>query len=333
MGNGNTRHVHYCAPELLSTDISGKVYVVTGGNSGVGLVAAQQLVRQGGTVIVACRRMQAGEAAVTAIMKAASKQKRGQAPSQAGGSAVAMELDLASLASVRNFAGEFTKTYDRLDVLINNAGIMATPQAKTKDGFELQFGTNHLGHFLLTQLLTPTLKTTAAAHGGARILCLSSCYHDNAQGRIGQIVLDDLHFESRPYDPWASYAQSKLANLLHARELARRLEGTGVGAVSVHPGFVKTNLATHLGLGYWTRLFADPFLRMQGQIEPWEGAQTTLFCALADSSDLKNGEYYAQYGGTMGGGAGGWPSQSSTAGQDMEMAKKLWDAPEALVAA
>jgi NAD(P)-dependent dehydrogenase (short-subunit alcohol dehydrogenase family) len=190
-----------CPPHLLSTDLSGKTFIVTGGNSGIGFETVAQLAKQGAHVVLACRRPDDGE---QAKLRAMTNQPRGVIE--------VATLDLADLKSVRGFADQFLAKHSHLHGLINNAGVMNTPYGKTKDGFETQIGVNHLGHYLLTELLLPCLKASSPA----RVVILSSCYHDRAVGREGIIHFEDLHFERRKYDGWAAYAQSKLANLLHA---------------------------------------------------------------------------------------------------------------------
>ena len=214
-----------CDPKLFEKDLSGHVYIVTGANSGSGFATSEQLARQGAHVVGACRRVEAGKEAFAEL-------------ENVRGSVEVMALDLASLASVRRFAEAFIAKYDRLDGLVNNAGVMMPPKGCTEDGFETQFGINHLGHFLLTELLLDTLKASAPA----RIVCVSSVAHAGMRGIYGEIDFDDLHFEKREYNPSVAYAQSKLANVLHALDLARRLEGTGVSAFSVHPGWIRSNL-------------------------------------------------------------------------------------------
>jgi retinol dehydrogenase-13 len=185
---------------------------------------------------------------------------------------------------------------------------MNTAAGRTRDGFETQLGTNHLGHYLLTELLLPALEKGAPS----RVVNVSSCYHDVALGRQGRIDFDDLHFERRKYDGWAAYAQSKLANVLHARQLARRLAGRGVTVVSVHPGWVRTNLVRS-SMPVWVQDFVlRPFLRLAGMIEPWEGAQTTLYALLAPDVAAHSGEYYSQRGMYRDRAAnkGGWPLRS-----------------------
>ncbi|MFM8559120.1 MAG: SDR family oxidoreductase [bacterium] len=284
-----------CPPELFERDLSGRTYVITGGNSGIGLVTGGQLARQGAHVILAARRPEAGERARSELLASTPR-----------GSVEAAPLDLASLDSVRSFAARVLSGRDALHGLVNNAGVMNTPRGTTSDGFETQFGTNHLGHFLLTELLLPALQRGAPA----RVVNLSSCYHDQAQGREGRLHFDDLHFENRPYDGWSAYAQSKLANLLHARHLARRVADSGVTAVSVHPGWVRTQLIRH-SLPVWAQdTLLKPLLRMGGMLEPWEGAQTTLYAVL--SPEVENGAYYSQVGFYRDRAAtrGGWPLRS-----------------------
>jgi NAD(P)-dependent dehydrogenase (short-subunit alcohol dehydrogenase family) len=283
-----------CPPDVFQADLTGKTYVVTGANSGIGLVTVQQLARQGATVVLACRRVAEGDAARAAMVE-----------SGVPGTVEVAELDLASLGSVRRFAKGVLERHPRLDGLVNNAGVMNTPKGVTRDGFETQFGVNHLGHFFLTELLLKRLRDTQ----GARVVCLSSCYHDLAQGREGRIDFDDLHFEQRAYDGWAAYAQSKLANVLHARELATRFGAGGLLAFSVHPGWVRTNLIRST-MPVWVQDYLlRPVLRWSGMIEPWEGAQTTLYALLSPEAAAHNGGYFSQTGmyRDKALNAGGWP--------------------------
>lgn len=271
----------YCDETLLMIDLSGKIAVVTGSNSGIGEVTARQLAKQGAEVVLACRDHALAEAAMRRIQKEVPGAKLEWIP-----------LSLGSLASVRAFAAEFTKRHAELHLLINNAGVMNTPPGKTEDGFETQLGVNHLGHFLLTELLLPTLKSSAPS----RIVNLSSCFHDRAMGRPGDIHFDDLFFERTKYDGWTAYAQSKLANLLHAKELSRRLHGTNVTAVSVHPGWVRTRLMRH-SMPIWLQDWVvRPALGLFGQLEPWEGAQATLHAALSPEVPEQAGAYFSQTG-------------------------------------
>lgn len=308
-------------PELLELDLTGKTYVVTGANSGIGLVTAQQLVRQGATVVMGVRRVKEGERVAAGM--------RRDMPSA---SLAVFQLELGDLASVRAFAAEVNRHHPRLQGLVNNAGVMKTPFGRTRDGFETQFGVNHLGHFLLTNLLTGALQAGAPS----RVVNLSSFFHEFSVGRKGEIHFDDLNYRHRKFDSWEAYAQSKLANLLHARELGRRLAGTGITAASVNPGFVRTNLMT-IPLPMWLqRLLVFPALRLAGMIEPWEGAQTTLHALLAPEVEQQSGAYYSQIARYKDKASrqGGWPLRSpNPAAHDDEVAKRLWSASEALVQA
>ncbi len=204
-------------------DQAGRTAVVTGANSGLGLVAARELARAGADVVLACRNTEKGEAAAESI--------RAEVP----GAKVAVEaLDLSSLDSVRDFAERFAAGHESLDLLLNNAGVMAPPRRETADGFELQLGTNHLGHFALTGLLLDKLQ----GREDARVVTVSSTAH-----KMGRIDFDDLQ-RQKHYFRWTAYGQSKLANVLFARELDRRLRAAGstVASLAAHPGYSATNL-------------------------------------------------------------------------------------------
>jgi NAD(P)-dependent dehydrogenase (short-subunit alcohol dehydrogenase family) len=309
----------YCPSDLLSQDLKGKTYIVTGGNSGIGRVTVEQLAKQGATVVLACRRPEDGERVRSEILSSGVK-----------GTIEVLVVDLGDLSSVRAFTQKFLSKYKKLDGLVNNAGVMNTPAGKTKDGFETQFGTNHLGHFLLTELLLDVLKASAPS----RIVNLSSCYHDIAMGRKGEIDFEDLQFEKRKYDGWKAYAQSKLANLLHARELAKRLSGSGVTAVSVHPGWVRTRLI-RMSMPLWLQDFAlKPLLRLGGMIEPWEGTQSTLFALLAPEVVSQSGAFFSQVGlyREKSANKGGWPLRSPNPNaHDDQASQRLYEVSRKLV--
>lgn len=305
------------APSILEKDLSGRVAIVSGANSGIGFVTAEQLAKQGATVVMACRNV---DAAREAVARAKTNQR---------GSLEVMQLDLASPASVRSFAEETLENYDRIDMLVNNAGVMNTRQGRTEDGFETQIGINHLGHFLLTALLLDRIRSSAPS----RIVCVSSSYHVSTPAGESTIDLEDLHFERRKYNGWAAYGQSKLANLLHAKGLAKRLEGTGVTAVSIHPGFVRTRLIRHTIPVFMQNTILRPMFWMMGQIGPWEGTQSTLHCLLDDDVPDHPGAFFSQHGGyRKDQGYGGWPFRSpNPQAHDDELCDKFWELSESLV--
>ncbi len=310
-----------CEPRLLESDLSGRVYLVTGANSGAGLATTEQLARQGAHVVGACRRVDAGEEAFAGFGDVA-------------GSTEVMKLDLGSLTSVRSFAQAFNARHDRLDGLVNNAGIMGPPQGKTEDGFETQFGVNYLGHFLLTELLLDILKASAPS----RIVSVSSVVHVGTRRQVAEIHLDDLNWEKREYDRTMAYAESKLAMVLHASHLARRLEGTGVSVFSIHPGWVRSNLAASMMPGWLNSVWnaaLRPLSGPLGTLSPFEGAQTTLHCLLDDEAPQHSGEYFSQNSvlyPNRENRPGGWPMPSpNPQAHDMELAERLYQRSLGLV--
>lgn len=276
-------------------DQTGRVAIVTGANTGIGLETARELAKMGATVVIASRNATKANSAANDINK-----------DNPPGDVLVMLLDLADLGSVRAFAGEFRSRFDRLDLLINNAGVMMPPESKTADGFELQFGTNHLGHFALTGRLLDLLLAT----DGSRIVNVSSSAH-----RYGEIILDDLNWEKRPYKEMAAYGQSKLANLLFSLELQKRLENAGAGtlAVSCHPGWTSTDLQRHSGLV----AFLNPFFGMK----PWQGALPTLYAAV--SPDVTGARFYGPDGFMQ---MRGYPKEvePKETARDTAMAGNLW---------
>jgi retinol dehydrogenase-12 len=206
--------------------LDGKVVVITGANTGIGKICAQELSKRGAKVIMLCRSTERGEAAAEEIRKATK------------GEVIVHKMDLASLKSVRECAEQLNNSLDKIDILLNNAGVMTCPEMRTEEGFEMQIGTNHFGHFLLTNLLMPLLKKAAP---GSRIVNVSSMAHE-----MGRIYWDDINFEKTPYNSVKAYQQSKLANVLFTKELARRGEGSGVTAYALHPGVIHTELGRHM---------------------------------------------------------------------------------------
>jgi NAD(P)-dependent dehydrogenase (short-subunit alcohol dehydrogenase family) len=257
---------------IAGIDLRGRRAVVTGGSGGLGEETARALASAGADVTIACRERAKGEAALARI--------RGTLGG-AGGALDVEALDLVSPASVRAFAQRFLARGVPLHLLVNNAGIMACPLARTTEGYELQFATNHLGHFLLTGLLAPALRSGAPA----RIVNLSSAGH-----RFSPVVFEDVHFERRPYDKWAAYGQAKTANVLHAVELDRRLRGAGVRAFALHPGGIVTELGRHLN--------ADDIAQLRARASEgfrWKsveaGAATSVWAATAPELEGQGGLY------------------------------------------
>jgi NAD(P)-dependent dehydrogenase (short-subunit alcohol dehydrogenase family) len=215
---------------IQGIDLTGKLAVVTGASAGLGIETSRALAAAGARVVMAVRDTAKGEKAAAQIRESVPAAKL-----------EVRELDLGSLESVRAFGTSFRGDYDKLDLLINNAGVMAAPQAQTQDGFDEQLGTNHLGHFALTAELLPALKAAAAAGSDVRIVNLSSRGHF----RSG-INFDDPHYRTRPYDKWEAYGQSKTANILFTVGLEKRLGSQGIHSFAVHPGVISTELSRHL---------------------------------------------------------------------------------------
>jgi len=295
-------------------DQSGRLALITGANSGLGLETARALVARGATVVLACRSRSRAEQAKAELLGAAA----------AGSGAVdLLDLDLASLASVRQAAAQLADRYGRLDLLINNAGLMALPRLLTQDGFEMQLGVNHLGHFALSLALLPLLRSRP----GARVVHVTS----GAQ-YFGRIVFGDLQSERR-YDRWAAYGQSKLANVMVALELQQRLQerGDGVLSLAAHPGFARTNLQPASVAANGSRLeplayrLMDPLFQSAAM-----GALPQLYAATAPHA--KPGGHY---GPNQWGGLRGWPTEVpiAPAALDPGQRRRLWQCSEELTGA
>jgi len=281
-------------------DMSGKIALITGANSGIGYEAARALAVKGAMVIMACRSQQKGDSAAQNI--------ENEGPL---GEVAVMQLDLADLASVRQFAHDFRSNYDKLDILVNNAGVMAIPCKKTADGFEMQFGTNHLGHFALTGLLLDMLLQTK----NSRVVTVSSTAHT-----MGQVDFDNLNSE-KSYSRWGAYGLSKLANLLFAYELQRKLSAAGSSTLSTaaHPGYSATNLQRS-SLAF--RLL-NPIIAQSQEM----GALPMLYAATGPN--IIGGDYI---GPDRWGSWRGYPTktQSNRASHDKAVAKQLWEVSESL---
>jgi NAD(P)-dependent dehydrogenase (short-subunit alcohol dehydrogenase family) len=285
---------------VSAPDLNGRTVIVTGGNSGIGKEAAAELAAMGATVVVAARNRAKGEAAVAEIKQRASR-----------GRVELADLDLASAASIRAFADGFLASHDRLDVLVNNAGLTLRKRQETADGFEMTFGVNHLGHFLLTSLLRDRLVAGAPS----RVVNVASDAHRFARGGLD---FDDLMATKR-YRPFLVYARSKLANILFTRELARRLVDTGVTANVLHPGFVASNFAREGdtgALGNIAMIVGRPFA-----ISSVEGAQTSVFLASSPTVEGVTGQYFVK---------SSFASAAAAAADDAAAAR-LWTVSEQLL--
>jgi len=286
-------------------DLTGKTYLVTGGNSGIGLEAAKMLAAAGGDIVIACRNAEKAKQAIAEINEAGF------------GNTDAISVDLSSMKSVRQAAGEFRSRYDRLDALVNNAGIMQTPETRTVDGFELQIATNHLGHFLLTSLLFDLIEKVAG-----RVVTVSSIAH-----KFGKMNLEDLML-NEGYSPTRAYAQSKLANLLFAQELDRRVRtvNSQVKSVACHPGYSATRLqdtgpASALNVLY---KFLNPLMAQPA----YNGAIPTVLAAAGN--EAKAGGYYGPRRlGEARGPVG--DAQVAKVARDVHSAQRLWEMSELLV--
>lgn len=289
-------------------DLKGKVIVVTGGNSGLGFESVKAFAEKGADVILASRSLEKGNLARTEIIN--------EFPDSI---IDVMQLDLGDLESVRNFADKFTKKYKKLDILLNNAGIMMTPYFKTKDGFEGQLGTNHLGHFALTGLLLGIILKTP----GSRIVNVSSAAH-----KRGVMDFNNLQFENgKGYSPLKAYGRSKLSNLLFTYELQRRLESSNHSAIALaaHPGVATTNLARYLEGKFMYKMLYPVFKNLSQ--DQAMGALPQIRAA-ADPL-LSGGEYYGPDGKRE---IKGYPVivESNEASHKLNDAKTLWEVSEKL---
>ncbi len=284
----------------MTDSMQGKTVLITGANSGIGKETAVALARAGATVVFTSRDPKKGEQAATDIRR------------RSGADVTLMPLDLASFASIRALAEGFLQRYDQLHLLINNAGLILSERTETEQGFETTFGVNHLGHFLLTQLLLDRIKASAPA----RIVNVAS----GAHRRVGDgLDFDDLQ-ATEGYSGWQVYGRSKLANIYFTRELARRLQGTGVTANALHPGVVATGFARDGDAKppfSWLITLARPFFR-----SPEKGAQTSIFLASASELDGVTGKYFAD----------SKEEQPTSVAEDDEAARRLWTAIEQLIA-
>lgn len=273
-----------------------KIIVITGANSGIGKATAIALAKQGATIVMACRDAERANAAIIEVLSASPNQ-----------TVEIMPLDLASIDSINAFAERFQKKYDRLDVLINNAGLVPIKKELTKDGFEMQMGVNHIGHFLLTTLLIPQL--TAAKQ--SRVVTVASMIHN-----IGKIDFNSFYGE-RSYNTLVAYGQSKLANVLFTRELARRYASSGITAYCLHPGGVGTNI---MGRGIVPRTV---YRLIGGFMSPARGAKTSIYLASTPNIESLSGSYFNEFCKVK---------KGSKLSRDYALAERLWEASEKIVA-
>ena len=260
----------------ITKDLTGQVVVVTGSNTGLGKETARVLARMGATVVLACRDTTKGAAVLDEIQKETNNKN-----------VELIKLDLSDLKSIKEFADEFKRRHQKLNILINNAGVMTIPDRRlTKDGFEMQHGTNHVGHFYLTTQLLDVIKKAAPS----RIINVSSMGHYG-----GKINWDDIMAEKK-YNLMTQYTQSKLANVMFSKELQRRLKDDNVKAVSLHPGAVTTELTRYAKEKWYYNLIFSVFSNTVTNYfwkTPLQGAQTSLQCALEDFDKLEGGAYYS----------------------------------------
>ncbi|KAJ3291085.1 hypothetical protein HDU79_002712 [Rhizoclosmatium sp. JEL0117] len=304
--------------DAFQEDCLGKTVIVTGANTGIGLETAKQLAGHGATVVLTSRSEKNGEEAIASIKKVYPT-----------ANAVCYSLDLSSLKSVKAFADQFIANHSQLHILVNNAGVMACPKSLTVDGFETQFGVNHLGHFYLTQLLLPLLLKTGTAQTPARIVNLSSTAQHLFAPKEG-ILFDDLD-ASKAYSPWVRYGHSKLANVLFAKELNNRYRLQHVVSVSLHPGVIfSSDLYRYSSFSSLMNAVANILKRPKELLRNLtersktipEGAATTVLCALGP---VEGGGYY--YDCKMSKGEG-----LHSKANDAELANKLWEVSEKLIA-
>ncbi|WNJ17494.1 SDR family NAD(P)-dependent oxidoreductase [Pontibacter sp. G13] len=314
------KHVIWCDEKDLAKDLSGKTYIVTGANSGVGLETTRQLIKQGAHVVMACRRVEAGEEAAESF-------------SGLSGSHEVMKCDLADLQSVKSFVDTFLGSHSRLDGLMCNAGMvnMENKPSFTKDGFEITMAASFFGHFLMVELLLEVLKNSAPS----RIGILSSVVHAGSPKSRPYVHLDDLNYQNRPYNNFDAYGEAKVANVQYALELAHRLQGTGVTTASIHPGWARSNFGKGGNmLMQAVMTLARPITHSISNSN-WESAQTSLHVLLADDVPQYSGEYFSQHSVLYRDKEcreGGWPMKSPNPhAQNLEESLQLVEKARKLV--
>ena len=301
-GDARPTALDIVSDEGLQGKLTDKVFLITGCSSGIGIETAKALNTTGAKLFLGVRDTTKGQAALSDILKP--------------GHVELFKMDLNSLDSVRTAVEEFKSKSKTLNILINNAGVMATPEGKTADGFETQFGTNHLSHFLLFQLLKPILLSSSTPSFNSRVVCVSSSGH-----RQGGIQFDNYNFERGDYSPWAAYGQSKTANIYMANEIERRYGAKGLHGLSLMPGGIKTGLQVHVE----DQLAAAMKAAKDLMKSPEQGAATTVYAALSKEWEGRGGRYLedcqeaAEVGSATLGASGYHPRA-----YDEEGEKRLW---------
>lgn len=290
--------------------MDGKTVIITGSNCGIGKETAKELYKRGAKVILAVRSLDRGEKAAEQIKSSIKNEAARQDEESTGANRIrVMECDLSSLTSVRSFSQRILQEEQRLDVLILNAGMVPPPgKFLTNDGIEVQFQSNHLGHFLLTNLLIPLLRRSAPS----RIVIVSSCLHV-----LGHIDFDNLNYQQHTPDPGVTYCMTKLCNVLMAQELSSRLDGTGVTANSCHPGLVKTDINRRTP--WYIKRVIQPISYIWAK-NATEGAQTQIYLSVSPELEKVTGKYFSDCR----------PVEPSFKCSDIDLAKKLWSVSEQL---
>jgi len=305
-GDARPTAIQIIKDENLEGKLSGVIVLITGCSSGIGIETARALYLTGATLYLTARDL---NKARTALGDLADSER-----------VHLLKLDLESFASVRECADEFLASSTKLNILILNAGVMTPPEGRTKDGFETQFGTNHLSHFLLFNLLQPALLAGTSSSRASRVVVLSSVGH-----RFGEVQFDDVNFEGH-YDPMATYAQSKTANLHMANEIERRYGKQEIHAWSVQPGAVTTDLSRHMSEEQKSGMSSDPYLSSIFK-NAEQGAATSVWAATAAALESRGGKYLenCQIVGPWEPSAGTWGPGYGAHAYDTEKAKKLWE--------
>lgn len=309
-----------CEERLFEKNLKGNHYIVTGANSGVGFETTKQLVKQGAHVVMACRSIEVAR-------------KVAESFSNFSGSVSFEQLDLSDLESVKSFSDRIKTKLDKIDGLVNNAGMVTSGKVprRTKQGFEMMFGVNHLGHFLLTENLLDVINKTK----NSRIVMLSSIGHVGSDKKRPKIHFEDLNYEKRSFNRTDAYCESKLANLLYAKELAQRVKEKNTTVVSVHPGWAKSNLAGRGFTAFVQNVLLTPVAPLLTIMSNEDAAQTSLYCLLDESVPNHTGAYFSQNSLLYSDKTcrrGGWPMESPNPNaHDMESALKLTEVSKKMV--